>query len=84
MREEEKVLGPVLGSRWTVKREPLQGTSKYAISAVASVAPILLLFLVWLSARTLLLHSFRDLTACNCVQLLLDCSAGLVSNRFCC
>ncbi|CDJ63051.1 ubiquitin carboxyl-terminal hydrolase, putative [Eimeria necatrix] len=28
MREEEKVLGPVLGSRWTVKREPLQGTSK--------------------------------------------------------
>ncbi|CDI85002.1 ubiquitin carboxyl-terminal hydrolase, putative [Eimeria praecox] len=28
MKEEEKLLGPILGNRWTVKREPLQGTSK--------------------------------------------------------
>lgn len=83
MREEEKVLAPVLGSRWTVKREPLQGTSKYDISAVASMAPMMFLLAVWLSARTLLVHSFCDLTACNCMQLQLDCSADLVSNKFC-
>ena len=36
MKEEEKILGPILGNRWTVKREPLQGTSKCAACFVAA------------------------------------------------